>query len=168
MSVDFAIRLPGGPSTNYLRVSDVSVENANSIHDQEKFGNERDLHTSSHPRSIAKSLTSSGSPSCSSGEFAQDTPQVGSSKKSRRWSTRTKCIRFMSRSASCFCRCSVTLTGPTSTMKSNAGTKFIARIRFCRTRCWTLLGPADEEEWYGTLSCQPEGNRSNTAQIVTE
>ena len=49
------------------------------------------------------------------------------------------------------CRCSVTLTGPTSTMKSNAGTKFIARIRFCRTRCWTLLGPADEEEWYGTL-----------------
>ena len=54
--------------------------------------------------------------------ICQDTPQVGSSKKSRRWSTRTKCICFMSRSASCLCRCSVTLTGPTSTMKSYAGT----------------------------------------------
>ena len=44
----------------------------------------------------------------------------------------------------------------------------ITRIRFCQTRCCTFLGLADEEEWYGTLSCQPEGNRSNTAQIFTE
>ena len=82
-----------------LRVSDVSVENPNPIHDQEKPGNERDLHTSSHPRSIPKSLTSPGSPSRSSGEVAQDTPQVGSSNKSRRWSTRTKCICSSSSSA---------------------------------------------------------------------
>ena len=45
MSVDFAVQSSGGP---ILRVSNVSVENPNPFHEREKFGNERDLHTSSH------------------------------------------------------------------------------------------------------------------------
>ena len=43
-------------------------ENLNHIHDQEKFGNRRESHNSSHP--------------CSSEGFSQDTPQLSSRKKS--------------------------------------------------------------------------------------
>ena len=67
----------------------VSLENLNHIHDQEKLGNRRESHNSSHP--------------CSTGGFSQDSPQLSSSKKSRRsWVTRQQ-YRSTSRVATSFC-----------------------------------------------------------------
>ena len=89
--MDFAIQSSGGP---ILKVSNVSVENPKPFHEREKFGNERDLHTSSHLKEYREIFDIAREPVVFEWRICQDTPQVGSSKKSRRWSTRTKCIRF--------------------------------------------------------------------------
>ena len=47
----------------------VLAENANPIHDQEKFGNRKEFHISSHPRNIVTSSTSLQSRWCSSGRI---------------------------------------------------------------------------------------------------
>ena len=105
----------------------VSAENVNRIHDREKCGSRWKLLISFLPKSIANSLTSPRSQSCSSGGSTQNTLQLRSSKKSRRWwSTRLRCIRSMSRSASSLCRCTATLTGPKGTMNTYEGKIYTA------------------------------------------
>ena len=83
-SVDFAIRLPSGPSTNFKSVRCLGGKSPTPSTIRRNLGTREAWHVWSHPRHTANSLTSPGSQSCSSGELTQETPQVSSSKKSRR------------------------------------------------------------------------------------